>query len=86
MDAGAQLIITQLFFDADVFEKFVHDCREIGITVPIIPGVMPIQVLLLYLLSKKTFSTTHDFICNSFISAAADASRNYSLKFFFQLE
>ncbi|VDM29166.1 unnamed protein product [Toxocara canis] len=43
VDAGAQLIITQLFFDADVFEKFVHDCREIGITVPIIPGIMPIQ-------------------------------------------
>uniref|UniRef100_A0A0K0DQ49 methylenetetrahydrofolate reductase (NADPH) n=1 Tax=Angiostrongylus cantonensis TaxID=6313 RepID=A0A0K0DQ49_ANGCA len=42
-DAGAQFIITQLFFEAEVFEKFVRDCREIGITVPIIPGIMPIM-------------------------------------------
>jgi len=44
MDAGADFIITQLFFDVDVFIKFVHDCRAIGITCPIIPGMMPIQV------------------------------------------
>ncbi|VDK51369.1 unnamed protein product [Anisakis simplex] len=44
VDAGAQFVITQLFFDAAVFEKFVRDCREIGITVPIIPGIMPIQL------------------------------------------
>ncbi|CAI5443650.1 unnamed protein product [Caenorhabditis angaria] len=43
VDAGAQLIITQLFFEAEVFEQFVKDCREIGITVPIIPGIMPIM-------------------------------------------
>ncbi|PAV82566.1 hypothetical protein WR25_26686 [Diploscapter pachys] len=43
VDAGAQFIITQLFFEAEVFEKFVRDCREIGITVPIIPGIMPIM-------------------------------------------
>lgn len=43
VDAGAQFIITQLFFEPEPFEKFVHDCREIGITVPIIPGIMPIQ-------------------------------------------
>lgn len=43
VDAGAQLIITQLFFEAQQFEQFVRDCREIGITVPIIPGIMPIM-------------------------------------------
>ncbi|KAK6020761.1 methylenetetrahydrofolate reductase, partial [Ostertagia ostertagi] len=42
-EAGAQFIITQLFFEAEVFEEFVRDCREIGITVPIIPGIMPIM-------------------------------------------
>ncbi|EYC26895.1 hypothetical protein Y032_0009g413 [Ancylostoma ceylanicum] len=42
-DAGAQFIVTQLFFEAEVFEQFVRDCREMGITVPIIPGIMPIM-------------------------------------------
>ena len=44
MDAGADFIITQLFFEAETFLKFHADCRRIGITVPIIAGVMPIQV------------------------------------------
>jgi Methylenetetrahydrofolate reductase len=33
----------QMFFDADVFFKFVKDCRTIGINVPIVPGIMVIQ-------------------------------------------
>ena len=43
VDAGADLIITQLFYDMDVYFKWVADCRAIGITCPIIPGIMPIQ-------------------------------------------
>lgn len=43
VDAGADFIITQLFFRAETFIKFVRDCRALGIEVPIIPGVMPIQ-------------------------------------------
>ncbi|KAF8041418.1 hypothetical protein BT93_A0113 [Corymbia citriodora subsp. variegata] len=42
VDAGADLIITQLFFDTDIFLKFVNDCRQVGITCPIVPGIMPI--------------------------------------------
>lgn len=38
VDAGADLIITQLFYDVDQFLKFVKDCRSIGINCPIIPG------------------------------------------------
>jgi len=33
------MVITQLFYDCDLFLKFVKDCRDIGIEVPIIPGV-----------------------------------------------
>mgnify|MGYP002649371502 CR=1 FL=1 len=38
VDAGADMIITQLFFEAEDFIEFVRNCRAIGITVPIIPG------------------------------------------------
>ncbi|GJP35989.1 hypothetical protein CLOM_g20530 [Closterium sp. NIES-68] len=42
MDAGADLIVTQLFYDVDIFLKFVADCRAMGVRAPIIPGIMPI--------------------------------------------
>jgi len=43
VDAGADFIITQLFFKNEHHFKFVKDCRKAGITVPILPGIMPIQ-------------------------------------------
>lgn len=38
IDAGADMIVTQLFYDVDRFFKFVKDCRSLGINCPIIPG------------------------------------------------
>lgn len=43
IDAGADFVITQLFYDADQYLKYVKDCRSIGITAPILPGIMPIM-------------------------------------------
>ncbi|MFA6431309.1 MAG: methylenetetrahydrofolate reductase [NAD(P)H] [Candidatus Margulisiibacteriota bacterium] len=45
VDAGADFVITQLFFDNLFFIKFVEKCRKAGISVPIIPGLMPITSL-----------------------------------------
>ena len=44
VDAGADLIITQMFFEVKTFIKFVEDCQRYGINVPIIPAIFPIQV------------------------------------------
>jgi methylenetetrahydrofolate reductase (NADPH) len=45
VDAGAEYIVTQMFFDNQKYFEFVDACRAIGITVPIIPGIKPIKTL-----------------------------------------
>jgi methylenetetrahydrofolate reductase (NADPH) len=55
VDAGAEFCVTQLFFDVDLFFAFVQDCRAMDIHVPIIPGIMPIQLY-------KVFSRTTSYL------------------------
>jgi methylenetetrahydrofolate reductase (NADPH) len=43
VDAGGTFIVTQMFYDADIFLDWVNKCRRKGINVPIIPGIMPIH-------------------------------------------
>ncbi len=42
MDAGANSAITQYFYNADAYFRFVDQCGDLGITIPIVPGIMPI--------------------------------------------
>jgi methylenetetrahydrofolate reductase (NADPH) len=42
VDLGAEFIVTQMFFDNAKYFEFVKQCREMGINVPIIPGIKPI--------------------------------------------
>ncbi|CAO3579898.1 unnamed protein product [Absidia cylindrospora] len=59
VDAGADVIITQLFFDVDAFLDFVKRARAIGITCPILPGVFPIQN---YTGLKRVISFSNNFV------------------------
>ncbi|KAF9454259.1 methylenetetrahydrofolate reduct [Macrolepiota fuliginosa MF-IS2] len=43
IDAGCNFIFTQMFYDVEIFIKWVHCVRAHGITIPIVPGIAPIQ-------------------------------------------
>ena len=42
VDAGANSALTQYFFNADSYFRFMEDCGRLGITIPVVPGIMPI--------------------------------------------
>jgi methylenetetrahydrofolate reductase (NADPH) len=44
-DAGATRALTQFFFDNDVFARYMDEVAAAGITIPVVPGIMPIQNL-----------------------------------------
>ncbi len=56
VEAGANYIITQMFFDNEVFFRFEKRCREAGITVPIIPGLKPLASARQLRLLPESFS------------------------------
>jgi methylenetetrahydrofolate reductase (NADPH) len=43
VDAGADGAITQYFYNADAYFRFVDDARKLGVAIPIVPGIMPIS-------------------------------------------
>ena len=56
VEAGADCIITQMFFDNAVFYRFADRCRKAGITVPVIPGLKPLTTARQVSLLPESFS------------------------------
>jgi methylenetetrahydrofolate reductase (NADPH) len=43
VDAGADAAITQYFYNADAYFNFMDECEALGVTIPVVPGIMPIS-------------------------------------------
>ena len=56
VEAGAEFIVTQMFFDNEKFFKFVKLCRDENINVPIIPGIKPLATYRQLNFLSKTFN------------------------------
>ncbi len=56
VDAGADYIVTQMFFDNEAFYRFTDLCRRSGITIPIIPGLKPLSTARQVSLLPESFS------------------------------
>ncbi len=58
IDAGAEYVVTQIFYDNAKYFDFVKICREAGITVPIVPGLKPLSTFRQLTILPETFSIT----------------------------
>jgi methylenetetrahydrofolate reductase (NADPH) len=66
IDSGAEYVVTQMFFNNDRFCRFRNECENIGINVPVIPGIKPVSALNDIKLLPQTF---HIDIPNDLFSA-----------------
>lgn len=77
VDKGASYIVTQMFFDNQVFFDFVKRCREAGIHVPIIPGLKPVSIKDHLQVLPRTFSLT---IPSDLVKAVNQCTDNRQVK------
>lgn len=86
VDAGAEVLLSQLFFDNDIFYRFHEECEIAGIDVPVIPGVMPVinaaQIKRMVSLCNATFPKRFQRIISRYEDnkeALFDAGMSYCL-------
>jgi len=77
VDAGADYIVTQMFFDNAKYFDFVQKCREMGINVPIIPGLKPLATERQLDILPEIF---HLEIPSDFVAEARKCANNAAIK------
>ena len=86
VNAGAEILLSQLFFDNTQFYRFVEDCRIADINVPIVPGIMPVinaaQIKRMITMCGASFPERFQRIIHKFEdnkAALFDAGMSYAL-------
>jgi len=77
VEAGADYIVTQMFFDNQQYFDFVNLCRENNITIPIIPGLKPISTIKQLTLLPQRF---HLNLPNSLVDAVIKCKNNEDVR------
>ena len=72
VDAGAEYLVTQIFFDNDYYYRLVREARKIGITVPILAGIMPITNAKSLIRTTKMCGCTIPYQLSTMIEAHYD--------------
>ena len=72
VDAGAEFLVTQIFFDNDYYYRLVREARKIGITVPILAGIMPITNAKSLIRTTKMCGCTIPYQLSTMIEAHYD--------------
>lgn len=86
VDVGAEVLLSQLFFDNACFYRLVEDCRIAGIETPVIPGIMPVinaaQIKRMVTMCGASFPTRFEKIIHRYAEskeALFDAGMSYAL-------
>ena len=77
VDLGAEYIVTQMFFDNQKYFDFVKECRDAGITIPIIPGLKPLSHINQLTVLPSIF---HIDLPNDLVSAAESCKSSEDLR------
>lgn len=81
VDNGAEYVVTQYAYDNNYFFDYVEKCRAAGISVPIIPGIMPVYTVKMTNMLSKVCGTTITDELQSGIDKLADADKDEVLNF-----
>ncbi len=81
VDNGAEYVVTQYCYDNRIFFDYVEKCRAAGITVPIIPGIMPVYTVKMTHMLSKVCGTTLPESMTAGLDKLADADSQAVLDF-----
>ncbi len=80
-DNGASYVVAQYCYDNDIFFNYVAKCREAGVSIPIIPGIMPVYTLTLTQTLSKVCGTTITDELQKGLDPLVDADKDAVLDF-----
>jgi methylenetetrahydrofolate reductase (NADPH) len=78
---GAEYVIAQYFYDNNYFFQYIEKCRAAGITIPIIPGIMPVYTVKMTKILSKVCGTTINDVLQGKLDKLAEADKGEVLNF-----